>query len=217
MVCVVRAQFFPFWKRPGGRLLPYFCSEKTPRGRYFGIVFWNAPGGVFSVLYGIFLYCGTKSWQAAAINYKRSPWCPPYQQGISENSIKASIPPTPTTAVHSIMLIEVPLHTALLYIAALPPPPSPRNKSFELLRSTATTVDFQKIKLQEIDDDNSEAGRIPRTVEVELHEDLVDTCIPGVCLCFVCVCVCVCVCVFIKLHITAQFGPVILVILCHSH
>ena len=29
--------------------------------------------------------------------------------------------------------------------------------------------------------------------------------------------VCVCVCVFIKLHITAQSGPVILVILCHSH
>ena len=28
---------------------------------------------------------------------------------------------------------------------------------------------------------------------------------------------CVFVCVFIKLHITAQSGPVILVILCHSH
>ena len=27
----------------------------------------------------------------------------------------------------------------------------------------------------------------------------------------------VCVCVFIKLHITAQSGPIILVILCHSH
>ena len=27
----------------------------------------------------------------------------------------------------------------------------------------------------------------------------------------------VCVCLFIKLHITAQSGPVILVILCHSH
>ena len=26
-----------------------------------------------------------------------------------------------------------------------------------------------------------------------------------------------CVCVFIKLHITTQSGPVILVILCHSH
>ena len=33
----------------------------------------------------------------------------------------------------------------------------------------------------------------------------------------VCVCVCVCVCVFIKLHITTQSGPVILVIPCHSH
>ena len=31
------------------------------------------------------------------------------------------------------------------------------------------------------------------------------------------VCVCVCVYLFIKLHITAQPGPVILVILCHSH
>ena len=33
----------------------------------------------------------------------------------------------------------------------------------------------------------------------------------------VCYRVCVCVCVFIKLHITAQSGLVILVILCHSH
>ena len=48
--------------------------------------------------------------------------------------------------------------------------------------------------------------------------------LPGVSLALVgcntdslCVCVCVCVCVFIKLHITAQSGPVILVILCHSH
>ena len=31
------------------------------------------------------------------------------------------------------------------------------------------------------------------------------------------VCVCVCVCVFIKLHITAQSGLVILVIICPSH
>ena len=30
------------------------------------------------------------------------------------------------------------------------------------------------------------------------------------------VCVCVCVCVFIKLHITAQSGVVIVVILCYS-
>ena len=34
--------------------------------------------------------------------------------------------------------------------------------------------------------------------------------------CSVCVCVCV-FCVFIKLRIAAQSGPVILVILCHSH
>ena len=34
---------------------------------------------------------------------------------------------------------------------------------------------------------------------------------------FPCMYMCVCVCVFTKLHITAQSGPVILVILCHSH
>ena len=38
-----------------------------------------------------------------------------------------------------------------------------------------------------------------------------------VCVCVFSVFVCVCVCVIIKLHITAQSGPVILVILCHSH
>ena len=33
----------------------------------------------------------------------------------------------------------------------------------------------------------------------------------------VCMCTCIYVCVFIELHIIAQFGHVILVILCHSH
>ena len=44
----------------------------------------------------------------------------------------------------------------------------------------------------------------------------------GMCVCtcvcvylYVCLCLCICVCVFIKLRITAQSGPVILVILCH--
>ena len=56
-----RPTFFSFWKR-GGRLLPYSCSEKrpgyvakTPRGRYFGIILWNATGGVYSVLYGMYI------------------------------------------------------------------------------------------------------------------------------------------------------------------
>ena len=48
----------------------------------------------------------------------------------------------------------------------------------------------------------------------------------GVCMLYVCMYVCmyllnlhmyVCMYVFIKLHITTQSGPVILVILCHSH
>ena len=53
--------FFSFWKRPGGRLLPYFCSEKRPGyvANAPGALFRNclmerpAPGGVYLVLYGI--------------------------------------------------------------------------------------------------------------------------------------------------------------------
>ncbi|KAF0700369.1 Aste57867_9074 [Aphanomyces stellatus] len=46
-------------------------------------------------------------------------------------------------------------------------------------RSAAKTVDFQKIKIQEVDNGDAAAGRIPRMVEVELTEDLVDSCVPG--------------------------------------
>ena len=37
------------------------------------------------------------------------------------------------------------------------------------------------------------------------------------CSMYVCVFVCKYVCILVKLHITAQSGPVIVVILCHSH
>ncbi|CAN0009830.1 unnamed protein product, partial [Phaeothamnion confervicola] len=52
-------------------------------------------------------------------------------------------------------------------------------RSFELLRDSAVTVDYQRLKLQELDSETSEAGRIPRTVDVELTTDLVDSCIAG--------------------------------------
>nr|CCA17112.1 DNA replication licensing factor MCM8 putative [Albugo laibachii Nc14] len=45
-------------------------------------------------------------------------------------------------------------------------------------RSTVKAIDFQTIKLQEIDHEEH-PGRVPRMIEVELHEDLVDSCIPG--------------------------------------
>eukprot|EP00045_Choanoeca_perplexa_P018281 m.285228 g.285228 ORF g.285228 m.285228 type:complete len:2456 (+) comp17771_c0_seq2:81-7448(+) len=42
------------------------------------------------------------------------------------------------------------------------------------------TIDFQTLRLQEVvEDEEREAGRIPRTVEVELFADQVDQCIPG--------------------------------------
>ena len=46
-----RPAFFYFWKRPGGRLLPYFCSEKRPgyvanaRGTLFQNCFVECPRG----------------------------------------------------------------------------------------------------------------------------------------------------------------------------
>ena len=51
---------------------------------------------------------------------------------------------------------------------------------FEPDQTSAHVIDFQRIKIQEIMDLNpDDIGRIPRTIECELTEDLVDSCIPG--------------------------------------
>ncbi|KAJ6659267.1 hypothetical protein lerEdw1_019313 [Lerista edwardsae] len=55
-------------------------------------------------------------------------------------------------------------------------------RSFTADRSSpyTITVDWQSIKIQELmADDQKEAGRIPRTIECELVQDLVDSCVPG--------------------------------------
>ncbi|KAG5184900.1 MCM2/3/5 family-domain-containing protein [Tribonema minus] len=52
-------------------------------------------------------------------------------------------------------------------------------RTFELLRETAVTVDYQRLRLQEIEGDSTEPGRVPRTLEEEVQEDLVDLCIPS--------------------------------------
>ncbi|XP_071834989.1 DNA helicase MCM8-like isoform X2 [Apostichopus japonicus] len=57
-----------------------------------------------------------------------------------------------------------------------------RGRSFSPKQSShlTETVDWQIIKIQEIVvDDQREAGRIPRTVECEITNDLVDSCVPG--------------------------------------
>ncbi|THU55540.1 hypothetical protein C4D60_Mb11t07640 [Musa balbisiana] len=55
-----------------------------------------------------------------------------------------------------------------------------RSRTFIPNRSTAKLIDFQKIRVQELlKSENLEEGRVPRTVECELAEDLVDSCIPG--------------------------------------
>ncbi|KAI6698199.1 hypothetical protein NL676_018318 [Syzygium grande] len=55
-----------------------------------------------------------------------------------------------------------------------------KSRTFVPIRSTACAIDFQKIRLQELlKSESHEEGRVPRTVECELTEDLVDACIPG--------------------------------------
>lgn len=59
-----------------------------------------------------------------------------------------------------------------------------RSRSFTPLRNTAETVDWQKIRVQELQEKNDDAsfreeGRMPRTIDAELFSDLIDTCIPG--------------------------------------
>ncbi|XP_061478488.1 DNA helicase MCM8 isoform X2 [Rhineura floridana] len=62
------------------------------------------------------------------------------------------------------------------------PLPECHGRSFTADRSSpyTVTVDWQSIKIQELmSDDQREAGRIPRTIECELIQDLVDSCVPG--------------------------------------
>ncbi|KAL3531896.1 hypothetical protein ACH5RR_005417 [Cinchona calisaya] len=55
-----------------------------------------------------------------------------------------------------------------------------KSRNFDPIRSTARPIDFQKIRIQELlKNEHHEEGRVPRTVECELTEDLVDACIPG--------------------------------------
>ena len=54
-----------------------------------------------------------------------------------------------------------------------------KSRKFHVSRASSVTRDWQQLKLQEIEDDVSEPGRVPRTISVELSEDLVDSCIPG--------------------------------------
>ncbi|KAL3628551.1 DNA replication licensing factor mcm8 [Castilleja foliolosa] len=55
-----------------------------------------------------------------------------------------------------------------------------KSRNFNPIRSTAQPIDFQKIRIQEmLKSEHHEEGRVPRTVECELTEDLVDACIPG--------------------------------------
>ena len=54
-----QTNIFFFLETGGGAFCPILVLKnapgtlQTPRGRYFGIILWDAPGGVYSVLYGM--------------------------------------------------------------------------------------------------------------------------------------------------------------------
>jgi DNA helicase MCM8 len=55
-----------------------------------------------------------------------------------------------------------------------------KGRFFMPVRGSAATIDYQRIRLQEIvSGDQSDQGRIPRTIDCELTADLVDCAIPG--------------------------------------
>lgn len=58
-----------------------------------------------------------------------------------------------------------------------------RSKVFNPKRDSADTVDWQKIRVQEILNEEADAvreeGRMPRTIDVELFSSLIDSCVPG--------------------------------------
>jgi len=55
-----------------------------------------------------------------------------------------------------------------------------RSKVFDLIRRTASFIDYQQLKLQEeTDHSSSSAGRTPRQIDIEVTHDLVDTCHAG--------------------------------------
>lgn len=56
-----------------------------------------------------------------------------------------------------------------------------RSRTFTILRSTATYVDYQQLRLQELQDETqTDAGRTPRQVDVEVTDaDMVDLCNAG--------------------------------------
>ncbi|UYV65743.1 MCM8 [Cordylochernes scorpioides] len=57
-----------------------------------------------------------------------------------------------------------------------------RSRSFQPVRDSplTETVDWQTIRIQEVvDEERRESGRVPRAIDSELLQDLVDSCMPG--------------------------------------
>ena len=56
-----RPTFFSFWKSPGGRLLPYFCSEKRPGGA-ISELFYGTPRRAFISFFTVVMRGGDEYW-----------------------------------------------------------------------------------------------------------------------------------------------------------
>lgn len=55
-----------------------------------------------------------------------------------------------------------------------------QSRSLDVERRSCSTIDLQRIRVQELNDDSiGEVGHVPRSIDVELTHDLVDTVVPG--------------------------------------
>jgi len=56
-----------------------------------------------------------------------------------------------------------------------------RSRIFNAQKHTAKTSFFQRIRIQEIDSDIKDinAGKMPKTIDCEIKDDLIDSCISG--------------------------------------
>ena len=149
----------------------------------------------------------------------------PYLSATSSSTTSSPASSSSLSLHHACWPVDVPCRRSSVH-ATEHSPNSPTSIPYSPTRATQATREFlpQRKERGLKNDPPRPPGWLQATRETSSAYTAVVFCcgIPaypsGVSLCvYVRVYVYVCVCVFMKLHIIAQSGPVILVILCHSH
>ena len=117
--------FFLSGNASGGASSPNFVLKnapdtlQTPRGRYFGIVLWNAPGGVSSVLYRMGMSRLTRDGTAEPVSRRLNPSRETKLSGTYRDREIFIIPVQLTTSrignltrlIHTLLYVMTILHT----------------------------------------------------------------------------------------------------------